>query len=368
MGILFKEELRKTASRKIVWVGLLLLFVFLIFRIAVVQKEYRTTIDGQTYTGREAIQKDKELAREYSGPLTEKMVVDIYKRFGFSYYEEESGDFAGNFCNGFITRRMTNYNQTGGSQDEIMFYQGEEWENNAAHLLKGDVEFGYAYGWEDLWESWLVIVMYLSVLFVIAYSPMFSEEYSLRTADLLLTTERGRGSGIGMKLLAALAFYIFVSVGMIGLVVLLYLSVFGPDGLEASSLLMNIPSGGYHPETILGFYLYEIGMSFSGMLLLMAVTAGISAYSRNSYMSVIMSVIVFLIPVLWIKVFAPMQIFGSFTNVVNHFMASMPVMLPLSWGFVFTGKQTAVHLGVAGITAAVCSVAAYRKYKNYQGR
>lgn len=368
MSALFKEEFRKTASRRIVWAGLLLLFVFLIFRILIVQKEYRTTIDGQTYTGREAIQKDKELAREYAGPLTEKTVEDIYKRFGFSYYEEENGDFVGNFCNSFVTKRMTDYNQTGGSPDEVSFFQGEEWENNAAPLVTGELEFGYVYGWEDLWESWLVIVLYLSVLFVIAYSPMFSEEYSLRTADLLLTTERGRGAGIGIKLLAALAFYIIVCVGTVGLIVLLYLSVFGTDGLGASSLMMEIPSLGYHPDTILGYYIFEIGMSLFGMLLLTAITAGISAYSKNSYMSVILSVIVFLVPIVWIKLLAPMRLFGSFTKVVNHFMASMPVMLPMNWGFAFTRQQIAGHLAVAGVLSGICSGAAYWKYKNYQGR
>ena len=84
--------------------------------------------------------------RQYAGPLTEEKIKDIYERFGFISYDPDSGEFKGNYCSRFVTERFTNYLQTGGNLEEIEFYQGEDWERNAAPLLSGRVDFGYVYG------------------------------------------------------------------------------------------------------------------------------------------------------------------------------------------------------------------------------
>lgn len=212
MWKLFREEFCKIASRKIVWLGLFFLLAFVRYRLESIQNEYFVTINGENIYGKEAIAMDQELTAQYAGPLTEETVQKIYDRYGFFYCDADTGEWKGNFCSRYITRHMTNMNQVGEeNQEKIQFLQGEEWERNAAPLLKGNLRFDYVSGWADLKEIYGMFVIWgLSILFIIGLSPVFSEEYTLRTADILLTTRRGKKSGIWIKMAAALCFTLVI--------------------------------------------------------------------------------------------------------------------------------------------------------------
>ena len=371
MWKIWKEEIYKIASRKIIWCGMLLLMAFLAFRLYMaVQNDYSVTIDGQTYYGKEAIQKDQELTKKYAGPLTEEKAAEIYEKYGFFYRDQKTWDSKGNFCNKFITEKMTNYHMTGGENpEEIQFLKGKDWENNAAPLLKGDLQFDYVYGWDDFRETYgITVILMLSVILIIGLSPVFSEEYSLRTADILLTIRRGKKGGIWMKILAAVSFsaaaYIFLSAYMW----ILYYSVFGTQGLDASPVLIGISRAGFCPDEIGEFFVVLFGLGLAGILLLSILVLAASAVCKSSFMAVVISLIVFAVPVAWLKIFAPMWILGfAGTKAMNHFMVSMPVYLPMNWGFAFPGKQIAMHLVTALAVGGAGTCFAYRKYRNYQG-
>ena len=201
MWKIFQEEFYKIASKKIVWIGLFCLLGFVRYRLAMVVDEYTMTTGRETICGKEAIAKDQELTAQYAGPLTEEKVQTIYEKYGFFYINSETGEQNGNYCSRFITERMTNSRQLEEpALDDIQFYQGSDWENNAAYLLEDGLRFDYVYGWDDLAETYGIMVIFcLSALFMIGLSSVFSEEYSLKTADILLTTRRGKGGGIWMK-------------------------------------------------------------------------------------------------------------------------------------------------------------------------
>lgn len=372
MWKIWKEEIYKIASRKIIWCGMILLMAFLAFRLYMAeQNDYTTFIDGKTYYGKEAIQKDQELAKKYAGPLTEAKVKEIYDKYGFYHTDPETGEARGNYCNKFITERMTNFTLIGGENpEEIEFLQGENWENNAAPLLKGDVKFGYAYGWEDLRETYGITgIVMLSIILIIGLSPVFSEEYSLRMADILLTTHRGKRSGIRIKILAAGMFaaasYVFLSLYLW----LLYSSVYGTQGLDASPLLIGIPAYGYCPGEIGAFFLYIFGMGLAGTLLLSMLVLAVSAVCRSSFMAVIVSLVMFVVPVIWTNVLAPMGLFGvTGTKIVTHFMLSMPLYLPMNWGFALEGEQIIMHIVTAAVTGTAGAILGYGAYRNYQGQ
>lgn len=371
MWKIWKEEIYKIASRKIIWCGILVLLAFLTFRLWTIQQDYAVTIDGQTYYGKTAIKKDQELAKEYAGPLTEEKVRAIYDRFGFYYYDEKIDNFRGNFCNKYITEKMTNYRQlSGDNPDEIQFMEGEEWENNAAPLLKGDVQFDYVYGWDDMVETYgITMMLMLSVILIIGLSPVFAEEYTLRTADILLTTRRGKKSAIWMKISAAVFFAAAVYCLASLYIWLAYRYVFGTQGLDASTVLCGaLPYHGTYPKEIGAFFIFIFVLGVAGIILLSAVVLAVSAICRNSFMAVVVSMIVFVIPVAWIKIFSPMWILGrKGTMLVNHFMLSQPVYLPLGWGFSFPEDVTVMHLLIALTVTVVCITAGYHKYRNYQG-
>lgn len=371
MWKIWKEEIYKIASRKIIWCGMILLMAFLMFRLYVgVQGDYETMIDGQTYHGKEAIQKDQELTKKYAGPLTQEKVNAIYDAYGFYYRDPETGDVKGNYCNAFITQKMTNYNWMGGDNaEEIEFQQGADWENNVAPLLRGDVQFDYTYGWDDFRETYgITAVIMLSVILIIGLSPVFTEEYSLKTAGILLTTRRGKKSAIWVKILAAICFAALVHILFSAFMWLLYYSVFGSQGLDASPQLIGVASYGYCPKEIRGFFLFLFGTGLLGILLLSMMVLAVSAICRSSFMAVVVSFAIFVTPVVWIKIFAPMWIFGyAGTRAVTHFMVSMPLYLSMNWGFAFREKQIIMHIVIAAVVGAAGVILSYRTYRNYQG-
>lgn len=372
MWTIWKEEIRKIISRKMVWLGILLLLIFIGWRQAAERENYSVTIDGQVFYGQEAIDKDKELTARYAGMLTEEKVRQIYDAFGFFYYDTKKEANAGNFCSRFITEKMTNYNQTDGEDPkEIYFLEGEAWEYNAEPLLQGDILFDYTYGWNDMRETQsFLMVMALFVVFIIGLSPVFSNEYMMKTADIVLTTPRGRKSGIWIKILAAS----FVSSAVYCLFTLyiwmIYTAVYGTQGMDASAALIGIPQQGYCPQSVGGFFLWEFGLGLAGVFLLSGMVLAVSAVCRNSFFTLVVSLALFLFPYLWMNVLAVMLapvLHMDVIKAVSNVMVSMPFFLPMNWGFGFSKEQTAVHVGAALCMGAACMVLGYHKYRNYQG-
>lgn len=365
MWTIWKEELYKIISRKIIWLSLFLLLAFATTRLYNERFHYTTTIEGTVYHGKEAIQKDQALASRYSGLLTEETVAQIYKDYGFFYYDAK-GNAIGNYLNRFVTEEFTNFRQTDGNNlDEIHFYEGSDWENNSAYLLKNNVRFDYVYGWNDFAEMYILIILALFVILILSLSPVFAEEYQLKTADLLRTTRRGRGSGIWMKLLAAACFAVALTCAVSAYMWGIYLAVYGVQGLNASSLLLNFATGfGYCPESVLGFFLYITCLGIIGSLLLTGIVTGISALCQSSFLALLFTLSGYLFPVLWVKLLGymfPLNI--VLTRSINHFMTSMPVYLPMSTGFGFSVNQMLLHLSIAFVVGVAGMFVGYYRYR-----
>jgi len=372
MWKIWKEEVYKIASRKIIWLGLLLLLLFVTARLFTERSHYSVTIDGQAYFGQEAIDKDQALTAQYAGILTEEKVQQIYTDFGFYFYDTARDIPVGNFCNKYITRQMTNFNQLDSENPEtVRFLQGEAWEQNAAPLLTGDVRFDYVYGWNDLKETYsFLTVMALSVIFIIGASPVFSEEYTLKTANILLTTQRGKKNGIRIKTWAAL--FLTASSYCVFTVYLwlIYRSVYGTQGLDASAVLIGVTPTGFCPADIRGFFRFSFALGLVSVLLLTSITLAVSALCPNAFLTVIISLAVFLVPYVWMNTLAmmlPPFFPAGLVKAVSHFMVSMPFYLSTNWGFGFSAGQIGMHMGIAGIAGLLCAWTGYCRFRNHQG-
>ncbi len=367
MWNIWKEELCKIMSRKIIWLGVFLLLAFVSFRLSAERNDYTTAIDGRIYHGSEAIRKDQELTAHYAGTLTEELVAKVCEDFGFYYYDKETKYVHGNFCSRFVTETFTNYMQTEGNDpDAVSLYTGGDWELYAAPYFRQPVKFDYIYGWDDFAEMYVTALLALFVILTVGISPLFSEEYQLRTADLLRTTRRGKQSVVWLKFLAAICFAAALTCAVSVYLWGIYAVVYGTQGLDASALLLNFSSFyGYCPETVMGFLLFTAFLGLCGAILLTGLTAGISSLCRSPFPALILSLAVFLFPVVWMSILGPMGIFGaSITKAVTHFMTSMPFYLPQSIGFAFSTKQLGMHLCIAS-AAGTCSIlAGYHKFRN----
>jgi hypothetical protein len=368
MWIILKEEIYKIKSRKIIWLSLCLLLAFSTLRLYNELHYYTTFVDGKTYHGMDALRKDQALTGRYAGLLTKDKVSQIYKEYGFFYFDAETGNAAANYPSRFITEAFTNFMQTDGNNpDEIHFRKGADWENNAAYLLDKDVRFDYIYGWNDFAEMYILVILSVFAILILGLSPIFAEEYQLKTADLLRTTRRGKGNGIRIKILAALCFAVVLTCMACAYMWGIYLTVYGTQGLDASAVLLNFTTPfGYCPESVLGFFLYITFLSIVSAVLLTGIAAGISALCQSPFLALILSLAAYLFPVVWIKILWTLLPVGQkISRAISHFMASMPVYLPMSTGFSFPADHMAVHVCIALAVGAGGMFFGYYRYRNH---
>lgn len=367
MGTIWKEELYKIKSRKIIWLGTFLLLAFATIRLYNERCRYTTSIEGTVYHGQDAIRKDKALAGRCSGPLTQETITQIYKDYGFFYYDAD-GNGIGNYLNRFVTEEFTNFRQTEGTDpDEIRFREGEDWEHNCAYLLENEVRFDYVHGWNDLAEMYVVTILALFVLLILGLSPVFAEEYQQRTADILRTTRRGGGSGIWMKILASACFAVALTLGACAYLWGIYLAVYGVQGLDASAILLSFATPfGYCPESVLGFFLYITSLGILGSLLLTGMVTGASAMCQSPFLALILSLSGYLFPIVWIKILGRMlPLEMALSRIISHFMTAMPFYLPMSTGFGFSADQMILHLCIALAVGAGGMFAGYYRFRHH---
>lgn len=271
MRTILKDELYKMASRKIVWFGLFLLALFIGWRLFAERGSYTVTIDGQIYRGQQAINLDQQLTAGYAGIFTKQTAQSILEDFGFYYYDPQKDAYIGNFCNNYLTIRTTNYNQLNVPFSDQVQFQKEYWESNIAPLLNDSFVFDYTYGWNDLKETHsFITVMAMFVLFIIGLSPVFSEEYSLKTANILLSTKRGRQSGIWLKAAAAL-FLVTIVYSLFSVYLwLLYYIVYGTQGLTPLLFLSASRRSGIIRQQSLGFSCFPLPWDLRGWRCLQA--------------------------------------------------------------------------------------------------
>lgn len=368
MWTIWKEELYKIITRKIIWLGVFLLLAFVTTRLYEESSQYTTVIDGKIYQGKDAILRDKALTGRYAGVLTKELVAKVHREYGFFYYDPVSGKAANNYVSRLITENFTNFMQTeGDNPDEIHFREGADWTNNCTYLLENEIRFDYVYGWNDFVEMYILSMLALFVILILGLSPSFAEEYQLKTADLLRTTRHGKKNGIWMKILAGLCFAVFLTLLVCAYLWNLYLIVYGTQGLNASAVLVNFATPyGYCPESVLGFLLYVTALGVLGVVLLTGIVLGISASCRSPFLAVIFSIASFLLPVLWLNVLLPMQLLGiTLSRCITHFMTSMPVYLPMSTGFAIPLEQIILHLGIALTVTAGGLCLGYFRYRNF---
>lgn len=241
---MIRKEIYRIFSRKITLLALVLSTAFLIYYGTFRIVEEAVIQNGEVYRYDEAVAQDKIIAEEFAGPLTIETVQAIWEKYGASVNLEtviineelrklaEQGGYA-NYCNGFVTRRFAD-SIVLDNGEEVLALKGEE-ELAKSRYLDGSYTFGYVgKGWSWYWDQLLMTLMLTSIVVIIAFSPVFSEDYAFRTADIILPTVRGRWGlwrlRIGVGFLFASVYYWIMSAYMF----LLNYAFYGGSGLSVS--------------------------------------------------------------------------------------------------------------------------------------
>lgn len=374
---LFQMEFYKITARPLMNLALLGMIGFFLLILYQEANGTRAEIDGTVYQGLEAVRQERELAKEYEGVFTMEKARDIIERFGFSgYISGESIEVVnireGNFCSQFVTDKMTDFMQT--EQRPSDFSQGEAWENYGKNFVDGEFRFGYTKGWERLQDIWYMAVTFLNLWLILMAAPVFSEEYSRNTTEVLLTTNQGKSKDIRRKIEAVLALGIAVYILMMLLLFGVTAAIYGWDGLKAgvtsSAFMLHADYGSM--GNFMGI-LFLAGLA--SVLLNAGITLFLSSKCRRPVTAVTAGILLFLLPYGVDRVLFPML---SKMGAANYFWGwilmdvmriscySMPVFLPHPGIFTVPVRWLMYIPAIVSVTLGICVWRGYQNYKNYE--
>lgn len=226
---MIRFEFQKMFGRAVV-IGALAVLVFISF---ILLKAYcfntsRTTAylpDGTTLSGREAILYHQSVAGKYEGDFTDEAVARMVSDFA----EEYPKDFYGMTHDGSVNASLPsaylylpmflppqNYDEIlreaagKGTAISPLTEYGLISMREYMPLADESLQYGYSDSWELFFLSFFgpvaAIATPVLIVIILAVSTVFSGEYSMKTAPLILTTKYGKSRQITAKLLASLIF------------------------------------------------------------------------------------------------------------------------------------------------------------------
>lgn len=295
---LYKMELRKIWSRKITVISAVILMAVTVISLAGLITDEIVKVEGVTYKGYRAVQKNKEIEEQCGSKLTDK---DLNKIF-----IEMNGQNDQNYLIDFITQWLSNgeivENDQGGVYKEAdKIYPVEETE--LGKILKEqemDLTIKYTQGF----KTFLTYVQFgmcaLSIFLIIALSPVFAEEYQENTAGLIYTSEYGRTKDLAAKAaavftVAAGGFLVIVLAG--GAVCRL---VYGNGDLHTMAGLVIGELRRYSTidkRSIGQFTAVYLISAFGAVLMLAGMILWMSAHFRKNYHVIIVAVAVWCLPI-----------------------------------------------------------------------
>lgn len=378
--MLFRNELYKICSRKILLLGALLGFLFMAayVQMSVLGTEYAYD-NGTCLRRTEAIQYNRDIAHRYTGPLTREKAEAIIEEFGWYVNANDleiwdtghtAPGYFDNSTSRFVTDHLSNSRTQGDSPKALA---GPD-DNYAAEMMNGKYEYGYIGGWDNTFSEMHMMVLWLvSALVIIACAPVFSEEYAGQTAGILLTTQNGKGRTAAAKILAA-----FTWAGGIYLLFTLllggaFLYIYGSEGLAVSAGLSftdliagNIFWNGDPQRTTGAVLLVYLLAGLFSILVTAAITLYISSVKKSSFSTLLWSAAAYLLPAAIYTVFLVEIRATRIVMLLRMLFNCLPFFLPFHE---LTSVPFAYRMGsymIPGMILSFACIFGYRKYCRYQ--
>lgn len=377
---LFRSELYKLANRRMVKVcmgAMLAIQVFVFFLTGIYSQ--RSVVCGQRYSGLAAVSMDRRITEEFAGELTDGKAEKIAEKYGFVKYSGTYG-MEYNYLNHFLfIGGMTNGHMHLSNENDYVnpteLISLEESIMGKLAAYKGvKARLVYAEGWRVYLTMASVGAMLVCVFVLITLTPVFAEEYSLGTANILLTTVHGKQKDIVMKIAAALVFAVCSMLIVLGFTFLLCGSVFGFGGLDG---LAGVLEGTWFsaPEELFNICAISIGqyllimtlLQFMAVLILTAAVMFLSAAAKNAFKALVYAALFFI---------APGAVYLSLTQLpmsdavltVLHVIMSLPMYLCMN-GIVQESIYLETWIYRVVIFALIffpSLLLGYRTYRNHQ--
>lgn len=336
---MIRKEIYRILSRRITLLALVVSTAFMIYYGTFHIAEETVIGNGEVYRYGEAVARDKMITEEYADPLTMETVQAIWDKYGVSVNPENTtikeeqvrlavqGGYA-NYCNGFVTRMFTD-RITLENGEEVLVLKGEE-ELAKSRYLDGSYTFGYVgKGWSWYWEQLLLTLVLTSIVVIIGFSPVFSEDYAFRTADIVLPTVRGRcqiwGLRTGAGFLFASVYYWIMS----AYTFLLNYAIYGGGGLSVSCGLTFLGYDWTRDSDPMWMALLIMHLAgWFSMLALVLQIQMISSRCKSSFMSLLWCLAAYLGPIAVVNTILNNFPFSEMIKWLKYFCYSMPLSFP----------------------------------------
>lgn len=358
-------------------------------------------VDGKpAYSHYEGILTDRAYARALTGrKLDGELIAEMQKAYGHvpdvTPYSatEEYETYARPYSSiRALVRGVTRYltDETGEAPDDLKadgsrFYElrdqavlnllGEKKLTKAefkAHMEMNDsletpFIFRYTDGYRGVLSRMFTVGVLLILTVIACLAPVFANEYSDRTDQLILTARYGKNRALAAKLLAGVSFAVLLSLILLLAESIPALVFYGFDGWNAPLQLVNIMTT--YPLTILEGVLVLCGLAVISAVLTAGMTLFLSARLKSAF-AVMMVLGTFIILCLFIRV--PEQY-----RILYQLDLSLPLtVLSLDgafsgYFFVIFGRCFTPYQAIPviyGIITAILLVCSYRCFKNHQIR
>lgn len=292
---LYKTELYKLISRKIFPAGILCITAFILLYFFQNLSVERSTINGVTYHGYEAVRADRQITEAFRGTLTDEKLRQIVDRYGFPQKVEPYVGLAdSNFLNKFVMRYCSDGYINSWDDYRIATRALPLAETELGQCLGAPdaasgsgIRLEYYAGWESFTSIYEMEMILISVFLLCIVSPSFSNETQQRMKPLLFTTQEGPARDVSAKLGAAFTVSVLLWLAFSLLSLLLYGMVYGWDGLYCAACLpqgfmsfkvMRLPFGIYLLTVLL--------LALLATLELCAIILYVSAHCRSNFHAV----------------------------------------------------------------------------------
>lgn len=322
MSQLIRFELEKLLQKKIVWVALacMVLFIFtMVYNwIAPGYCEVVEPVNGvlTSMEGKAAVERNQEISRQYEGPLTNEKVQEIIESFTWSDEILENSDLKAKypahythnilyntFDNDFVDYTEGKYNET-----DITAVYGE---------IAPNLIVGYSEGWEGMLYATSYLFFFWGCALIVILAPIFAEEYTRGTDALILTSSLGKTKCGTAKVIAAMIVAVCSSLIIFLSAVIPFLLYHGLDGYKASVQLSLMEFMSRTPYVISwsGAFVLACLLWTVAILVLTAVTLFISSVAKSAFTGLVIAFAVYMIPM-----FLPWKYWG-----LETFSAFLPV-------------------------------------------
>lgn len=231
--------------------------------------------------------------------------------------------------------------------------------------------YNYNLGWHKLNFMQSLMPFTVGLFLIVTISTIFSREYSQKTDSLILSTKHGKGRLIYAKLFAAfiLALGIWLTVQAMNFLVIGW--IFGLQGGETFVQDWVVNSSPFALTQLTNYIAVSV-VSLTGVIFFVSVIVLISAKTKSSFASILISSIVLLFPV----VISIPNIGGAVGSFIGESMLFMPVRILIAtnhftffrayyiWGKVIL-MQWAVPM-VAIVASTFMVPIAFRAFKRHQ--